>query len=37
MLKDKYVVVVGKCPTNIVLALGINDRSLDPQKTSIRN
>ena len=37
MLKDKSFVVGGKCPTNIILALGINDRSSDPQKTSIRN
>ena len=37
MLKDKAFVVCGKCTTNIILALGINDRSSDPQKTSIRN
>ena len=35
MLKDKSFVVGDKCPTNIILALGINDRSSDPQKTSI--
>ena len=37
MLKDKSSVVGGKCSTNIILALEINNRRLDPEKTSIRN
>jgi len=37
MLKDTSFVVGDKCPTNIILALERNDRSLDPQKTSIQN
>ena len=37
MLKDKDFPVGGKCPRNIIISLGLNDRSSDPQKTSIRN
>jgi len=32
-----FLLGVIKCPINIVLALGINDRSSNPQKTSIQN
>ena len=37
MLKDTDFPVRGKCPTHISLALGINDRSSDTQKTSRGN
>jgi hypothetical protein len=37
MPKDKEFHARGKYLTNIILALAINDRSSDPQKTWIRN
>jgi len=37
MLKGKDFAADGKSPANIVIALGLNDRSSDPQKTSVRN
>ena len=37
MLKDKDFPVGDKCPNIIIIALGLNGRSSDLQKTSIRN
>ena len=37
MLKDIFFSVGGKCPTNSILALQINDRNSNHQKTSIQN